>query len=231
MKIGILTVSHKRSRIDKCFCLMFDRLQASYPGLFLCVIAVSIEEEMKVFTDHGIEAYLYKNNPVGEKHNYVLKMLEGRCSHVLHLGSDDIIDNNFMNALIKGAEKDIVWGQGLVFYSVQDKKARFWDQPFRNVAGPAKLMRSELLDRVNWHIWDDAINKGLDHSCFLTMEPLISSKLVFQSNKVGGLLLDIKSEVNINPYHKFAKIGREVGLEYIYKRLSTPEVEYLKSLN
>jgi len=45
--IGILTVSHKRPKIDKAFCLMIDRIMKDYPGIFLPACAVSLPEEKK----------------------------------------------------------------------------------------------------------------------------------------------------------------------------------------
>jgi hypothetical protein len=231
MKIGLLTVSHKRPTIDRCYCLMVERLMVSFPGLFIPVVVVSIEEEKKTFEEFGIETYLYKNNPVGEKHNFILEKLRGRCTHVMHIGSDDIIDNNYAAMMIANSENDIVWGRGISFYSVKKKCARYWDEPYRNVAGPGKLISAGLLDRVNWHIWDDNVDQGLDHTAFKTMEPFIESRFVFNVKNADGLYVDIKSEVNINSYDRFAGCGKELGVDYIFNRISKKESDYLKSLN
>jgi hypothetical protein len=91
--IGILTVSHNRPKIDKAFCLMIARITKDYPGMFLPICAVSLPEEARTFEEHGIETYLYANNPVSNKHNYILGKLKDRVKHVLHMGSDDIINN------------------------------------------------------------------------------------------------------------------------------------------
>jgi hypothetical protein len=48
--------------------------------------------------------------------------------------------------------------------------------------------------------------------------------------EINGLLLDVKSEQNINTYHAFRNSGVELDPEYIYQRLPQNEVEYLKSL-
>jgi len=231
MKIGIPIISHKRPKIDKCFCLMVDRLMNDYPGLFLPVCVVSLEEDKAVFEEHGIETHLYKNNPVGEKHNYCLSLLKDKCSHVFHIGSDDLVDNNYMNELIKFADKDIVWGRGLVFYSVRRKMARFWEEPFKNFAGPNKLISARLLDKLDWHIWDDDIDKGLDHSSSLKLLSMAESKHIIMIRSIGGLFVDIKGETNINGFEKYINNGREIGIDHLRKRLPANEWEYLKSLN
>jgi hypothetical protein len=231
MKIGLLTVSHHRPHIDKCYCLMVERLMRDYPGLFLPVAVVSEAEEMITFEDSGIETYQYKNNPVGEKHNFILNKLRGRVTHVLHLGSDNIIDNRFIDELLKGADCDIAWGRGIVFYSVRLKVARYWDSPYKVTAGPDKLISAELLDRVDWHIWDDTKDSSLDHSAFATLEPHIKTKYTFMARELGAMLVDIKSDVNINSFNQFCNCGTEIGVNYIYKKISTEESEYLKTLN
>lgn len=231
MKIGLLTISHNRPQIDKCFCLMVERLRNDFPDIFLPLCVVSIEEEKDIFEQYGVETYLFPNNPVGKKHNFGLDKLKGRCSHVFHIGSDDIVDNNYVVNLLKGSDKDITWGQGLVFYSVKFKTARYWEEPFRTIAGPGKLISAKLLNKANWHIWDDDIDKGLDNSAFQTLSPFIESKYVFITKPTKSLFVDIKSEVNINPYRGYANHGREIGLPYIFEKLSQKEVDYLKSLN
>jgi len=228
--IGILTVSHNRPKIDKAFCLMIARITKDYPGMFLPICAVSLPEEARTFEEHGIETYLYANNPVSNKHNYILGKLKDRVTHVLHIGSDDIINNNYLNELLKYKDNDLVWGVGLYFLSSSKGLVRFWDMPFRQAAGPAKLMSAELMDRCNWHIWEDGLDHALDHSCYRIMEPHIRTKHIFKAIDIDGIMVDIKSDVNINPFETFARIGKPVNIDYLYNRLSEPEVNYLKSL-
>jgi len=231
MKIGLMTVSHKRPDIDKCYCLMVDRLRNDYPDLFLPVCVVSLEEDKKVFEEHGIETYLYKNEPLGEKHNFAIKKLRDRCTHVLHMGSDDVIDNTYVDQIIKYADYDYVWGLGLMFYSVRQKRIRFWEGANKNLGGPGKLVRAELLNKVDWHIWNDKLNCGLDKSCFEILTPHVQTVKRFSVAATKCMLLDIKSDMNINPYHLFMYNGKEIGFQYIVKRISKVESEYLESLN
>ena len=228
--IGILTVSHNRPKIDEAYCLMIDRLTRDYPNTFLPIATVSVEEEMETFKNHGIEVYQYKNNPVGEKHNFTINKFRDRVSHIIHLGSDDIIDNNYINEILKHQGVNIAWGIGVYFYDTQNKVARFWDAPYRQVAGPAKIISAELLDKCNWHIWDDTINSGLDHSCWKGMLPHIGSQATFRVKDINGLMVDLKSETNINLYRPFSTIGNQIEAEFIYNKISKPEADYLRSL-
>jgi len=210
---------------------MVDRLRNDYPDLFLPVCVVSLKEDKKVFEEHGIETHLYKNNPVGEKHNYGIKQLQGRCSHVLHLGSDNIINNAYVDQIIKYADNDYVWGMGMIFYAAYSMKARYWELSNTNIGGPGKLLSAELLDKVDWHIWDDNLDRNLDGSCYKILDPHIKSKRRFLNKAAGAIIVDIKSEVNIHPFQMFINNGTMLDPEYMYKRLSQVEVEYLQSLN
>ncbi|HLO59819.1 MAG TPA: hypothetical protein VK179_13810 [Bacteroidales bacterium] len=230
MKIGLLTVAHKRPEVSKAYCLMVDRLMKDYPDIFLPVCAVSLQEDFDIFNSHGIETYIFPNDPVGAKHNFILGKLRDRVTHVLHLGSDDLINNNYVDELIKNAKNDLVWGVGLYFLSLRTGQARFWDMPYRNVAGPAKLISKRVLKAVDWKIWNDRLNKGLDHSCFSILEPHIKSRHIFQITDVNGLMVDIKGSYNINPFETFLRVGKEVDREHIYNKLPAAEVEYLKSI-
>ena len=231
MKIGLPIISHNRPQIDKCFCLMVDRLRNDYPDLFIPVAVVSLESDKLTFESHGIETHLYKNNPVGEKHNYCLSLLRDKCTHIFHVGSDDLVDNNYINEVIKYADRDIVWGRGLVFYSIKRKRARFWEEPFRNFAGPNKLVKAEILDQLDWHIWDDNIDRGLDHASSINLFTAVQTKHIIMIREIGGLFVDIKSEININSFDKYINNGREIGIDHLRKRLPANEWEYLQSLN
>jgi len=192
---------------------------------------VSLEEDKKVFEEHGIETYLYKNEPLGEKNNFAISKLRDRCTHVLHLGSDDVIDNTYVDQIIKYADNDYVWGQGLMFYSVKTKRIRFMEEANRSLGGPGKLIKAELLDKVNWHIWSDTLNAGLDKSCFEILTPYVKTVKRFSIANTKCMLLDIKSDVNINPFHLYMNCGKEIGFQYIVKRISKVESDYLQSLN
>jgi hypothetical protein len=231
MKIGILTASHKRPKIDKCFCLMVDRLRGSYPDLFTPICVVSLEEDRKVFEEHGFETFLYPNDPLGTKHNFLYSKAKGRFTHILYLGSDDIIDNNYVDELLRNADKDIVWGRGITFYSAQQQKARYWDAPYKWVAGPAKLISSKILDEVDWIACNPICKNDLEHRTWDILLPFIKTKHSFIVQNIGGLFMDIKSEVSMNPYQDFTNNGIEADLDNIYRKLSSKEVEYLKSIN
>lgn len=228
--IGLLTVSHKRPKIDKAYCLMTDRIMKDYPGVFLPVCVVSLAQEAELFREHGIETYVYKNDPVSDKHNYIFKKLRGRVSGVLYLGSDDIIDNRYIDELLSNRDKDIVWGVGIYFYQADTGIARFWDAPYRHAAGPAKLISERLLDKCDWTIWKDGLNNRLDHDSYQIMEPFIESRHVFKVRDTGAVMIDIKSDFNINSFKTFAQMGIQIDAEFLYNKIGSSEADYLKLL-
>jgi hypothetical protein len=230
--IGIVTASHKRPEIDKLWCLSIERIRISFPDIFGVVVVVSEREDKKVFEDHDMEVHITKNEPLGTKHNFLFnRAKEWGFTHLLYLGSDDIVDDNYITELLKHQDKDIVWGRGLTFYSVQQHRARFWDAPYQNAAGPAKLINARVLDAVNWTAYYPENNNNLEHKSYEIMSPFIKTKHIFSVSEVGGLMMDVKGKTSINSYNQFANVGIERSLEYIYSKLSVEEVKYLKSLN
>ena len=229
--IGIVTASHKRPEIDKLWCLSVDRMRLCYPGYFGVIAVVSEEEDRKVFEDHNIEVHTTDNNPLGTKHNFLFAKARGRFTHLLYIGSDDIIDNNYLDELLRHTDKDIVWGQGLTFYEVTSHRARFWDAPYKRVAGPAKLINAKVLDAIDWVAYIPEVNNNMETKSYALMEPFIKSVHTFKVEEVGGLMMDIKGKTNINSFKEFANVGREMSLQYIYDRLSKEEVDYFKTLN
>jgi hypothetical protein len=229
--IGIMTVSHKRPRIDEVYCLMIQRLMSHYPSLFIPVSVVSIEEEKTVFEKYGIETYIFENSPLGAKHNHAIGKLKGKVTHVLHLGSDNVIDDNYMNELLSHLDVDIVWGKGLVYYSSSNHRARLWEECYKQSPGPGRLMRTEILDKVNWQPWTEGLENGMDGNCYENIKPFIQTIHTFLIKDFKSLLMDVKSEMNMHPYNLFENNGRELNTDYIYSKLSIQESKYLQTLN
>lgn len=226
-----MTVSHNRPRIDKLWCLQIDRIMNDFPGIFLPIAGVSVPDEAETFREHGIETHIYKNNPVGEKHNHVLKKLKGRVTHVLHVGSDNVVCNNFIEEILRHLDKDIVWCLGVYFVLAGTWRARFWDLPYRDAPGPGKLMSAELIARCGWGVWDSTRDNRLDHTSYDIMKPHVKTLHTFKLMDAGALLIDFKSEVNINPYRSFSSVGIPVDVDSIYPRLSQAETDYLRDYN
>jgi hypothetical protein len=235
MKIGISTQVYKRREINLAFCLMVERLQKSFPDLFLPIAVYSLPGDNDIFESFGIQCYQYKNEPLGEKFNYAIQQLEGKVTHVFYIDSDDIVDDSFIENLISRSDADIARCMGVYFLCVDHKtayngKARFLDNTYRNYGATAVLYNSRLLDKTGWKIYQGFENDKMGYMSAEFMNPFINTVEIFRLDATKSILLDIKSSTNMNLFNQFSSTGKEVDPELIFQKFSEKEVNYLKSL-
>lgn len=235
MKIGISTQAYKRKEINLAFCLMIERLQESFPDLFLPVCVYSIPGDNEIFEAYGIQCFQFENKPLGEKFNYGFQQLRGKVTHVFYIDSDDIVDNTFIENLISRSGADIARCMG-VYFLCTDKntayngKARFLNNTYRSYGATAVLYNANLLERTDWKIYQGFENDKMGYNSGEFMNPFIKTVEIFRLDDSGSMLLDLKSSTNMNSFTQFARTGVEIDPEFLYKKLSEKEVNYIKSL-
>jgi hypothetical protein len=232
--IGILTSAYKRPHISKAFCLMIDRLLRNYPGLFIPVSVVSLEEDRVLFEEHNIETYIHQNRPLAGKWNLGLSKLKGRVSHVLLIDSDDIINNNYMDQLLANSGNDLVWCRGVYILCAERNgfkgRVRFWDAPYKDFGTTGVLINGKLLEKTDWKIYEGTEDTQMGYNSHEYLLPHITSEYKFQLRETKSILLDIKSEESINGFKDFINSGVEVDFDTMISMFAKPEVDYLKSL-
>lgn len=235
MKIGITTQAFGRREINLAFCLMVERLQISFPDLFLPVCVYSLPGDNEIFEAYGIQCFHFENKPLGEKFNHGFQQLRGYVTHVFYIDSDDIVDNTFIENLISRSGADIARCMGVYFLCTDKKtayngKARFLDNTYRNYGATAVLYNSRLLDKTDWKIYQGFENDKMGFMSAEFMNPFISTVEIFRLDDSGSMLLDVKSSTNMNSFNQFCNTGIEIDPEILYKKISEKESNYLKSL-
>lgn len=228
--IGILTTAYLRPQISEVYCLQIERLRETFKDTFLPVVVVSTPEDKALFEGHGIETHTHPNSPLGAKFQHGLDQLRGRVESVLLMGSDNLINDDMLRRLLS-RDEELVWPIGLYIYNTSGGsrgEVRVYDWFYKRYSSVGRLMRSSLLDRLDWRIWKGSELRAIDytsHQMLMLGRP--TTKMVPMLPK--GMILDIKSSVNMNSYTRFSKGGRVVD-SWVWDSLSESEQEALGRL-
>lgn len=139
------------------------------------------------------------NTPLSMKWNYGIqaaRLLD--VDAVLTFGSDNIINARAIELLVDGL-KGVEWVQpdGCWMWDLKTDRTMFCPMD----TGHGRIYSARLLDRMGWTLWADEANVKLDSKA---VENLIRYRArkreVLKMYERGGVVLDIKSGVNIWSY-------------------------------
>lgn len=154
---------------------------------------------------HWIE---YWNQPLGAKWNYGLKISQAWAyDYVMILGSDDIFTPGLWEHYKKAMEPFLDGGHyfGLLdFYFTDFARTKYCPGFQHNRKGEphgaGRMIHRSILEKLNWELWDNNINSGLDASMterLKTIPNLKNRSHFFRCKDIGEIALDIKSGGNI----------------------------------
>lgn len=224
--IGILTCAFGRPQISVLYCLQIKRIRESYGDLFHPVVVVSTKEDEALFNGYGIETHMYANSPLGAKFQHGLEQLRDMDA-VMLMGSDDLIDNTIIDKIISRSE-EVVWPIGLYMANTKGGEIRLFDWFYKAYSSVGRLVRRSVLDRLDWKLWSGKELRAIDHSSHMRL--LMGGPTMKMVPMLpDGVVMDIKSDMNINGYTRFSKGGKVVSDE-IMQGFSVDEREYFRKL-
>ena len=114
---------------------------------------------------HINDAWFYTyapNDPLSEKwQKGLVTIKQVNPDAVMIVGSDDLVTPKYIEAckylISKGA--DLVYLPGCYFYCTKTKRM-FWGWAER--LGLGRCVSRSLLNRLDWKLWPDGLNSGLD---------------------------------------------------------------------
>lgn len=228
-KILVFLALWKRPRITELCFKGLNRLR-QHPNFDIQVLAVASEPEMLPLCEkYNVHAVTHENLPLGRKKNFGLQAAKSfEFDYLLEIGSDTLV----LNDLLDEYRRSFIGVHH--FFGIGD--AAFIDsetQECRRVGGAStygggRMISRVALEKMNWTIWPDKQNKGLDNASVLKLAT--QGGFFYQQLKPGSvpLVIDIKSEVNIWPFNHL--LGVKYDAERILERLSEDEVETIKEL-
>lgn len=185
-------------------------------------LAVISEDEMKPLCEkYGIDWVFYKNFPLGEKKNFgIQEALKREFDYLVEIGSDDILKNEFLSLYTWGTH-DVFGLNDFIIMNSEDGECRRISG--KNMKyGTGRAIRKECLTVKLWH---DKASRGLDNSAMIAFA--VNGFTTRRFSNEEPLSIDIKSEVNIWPFHK---IGKRYPTDKALQGLSVGEVDLIQSL-
>ena len=172
----VLTCTWGRTDITEIFVNSLINTQLKLNNLFNFknIVIDSENSNIEFFEKNNqFTYYNYKNFPVSNKWNYGLSKIKNiDFDFVLFMGSDDIIDENILMEYYDIMKKgyDYIGINDLYFFNKINNKYYYWpgysvdSGRFGESLGLGRCLSSRLVTHLNYEIWDNNLNRGLDGS-------------------------------------------------------------------
>jgi hypothetical protein len=215
VRIGVLITLWKRPGLAGLVLSRCKSIKEKLsPLLDLEVMVVGSEGEASrvLAAANGFEYLECNNNPLGAKYNAGLRALKERdVDAVVLVGSDDFVDHRLFSTYAAGLRAGYALLGILDMYllDLENLRTCYWrgygprGGRQGESLGLGRCISRSLLDQVNWTLWDDTLNRGLDGSM---IERLASHLLAsperfplgtFSIREHGISAIDVKSDVNL----------------------------------
>src|SRR3989304_634356 len=208
MKIGVITAVWKRPEIFEMFAKCILEIKKNTKHELLVIVAGSeLHESEKLVTKYGFAYIEIKNNPVSNKFSAALKRAEQQqCDYVLLMGSDNMLSLDLWKHYEKAiTDKIDFFGlKDLYFYDTVSKRAAYWggyiDERKGKPCGAGRLLSKKLLNKINWKLWKEGLDKGLDNSMEMILRNVQYTRRLISLKENGVHAIDVKSEINITKF-------------------------------
>lgn len=200
----------------------------SHPDFKIESLAVISEESMiPLCEQYGIRWTMYKNQPLGEKKNHGLSVAkEIDFDYLLEIGSDDLVLNELLDDYKNYIGKFDFFGiTDAAYINSETGECRRLISK-HSTYGAGRMVSRKTLEAVNWKLWNDKIERGMDNNSVLGLQ-----RKGFTYTKTKPLafpgVIDVKGQENIWRFNYF--LGQPYDKLEVYKRLSPQEVKMLDS--
>lgn len=225
---GIVTINNGRPKVLELWCAQINRLRTDLKA-FIPAVVVSGAEDEAICTKYSIRHITQKNVPVTAKWNTAFRYMRWlEVDYTIILGSDDIMATDLLIAEIKQMNRGIslIGVEKIYFYAGDGAyKGQMTSITGRKILAPAKVISKKVLDNIDWVVCPTEKNWGMDAIMDKTIRHFVGSCMAV----VDGMVVDVKTKVNLNSFRVFARRQTENPQEF-YKILSEKELELLKKL-
>lgn len=203
------------------------RLQTSKDFDFKVMAVVSCASDLKWCYDRDIPVTPADNKPLGRKQNTGLQSLKDvDFDYICQLSSDLLLAKPelYLPAIKEGY--DMIGFDRALFMDGKSKDAvRFIKGNNHKMIGACRLISKRVIEKCGWKLWDDDLNRNLDHSSQQRILRHGTYKVIKKDAVVG-----IKSDIQITSWKTIKRLGKEVDVQVVYDMLSEKEVELIKKL-
>lgn len=151
----------KRPQITEICFLGLERLK-KVKGFEIIPFAVISEPEMiPLCKKYGVAWTMHDNLPLGAKKNHGLKQVKGiEFDYLMEIGSDTLILDELLGHY-KGIDLDFFGVSDVAFIDTETGACRRWISK-QTMFGAGRMIKRSVLERVNFNLWPEQLNRGLD---------------------------------------------------------------------
>jgi hypothetical protein len=157
---------------------------------------------------YGFKYIEIENQPLATKMNATtIKAVEDGYSHVICLGSDDLISKELLNEFIRLMKKgyDFIGVLDWYFYDTTTGKASYWGgyidrQRKGHTCGAGRVISASLLKEWNNAPWEVQHSDFLDNSMQGKLLKTNRHVKTFRLKDRGLFAVDVKSSTNMTPF-------------------------------
>lgn len=207
IKIAVITTAYKRPLILDLFLKNFITVQEEVKEWCELKLYIAGDEEINYGNTDGCTFIRFENNPLGMKWNSLLEFTKA-ADYNLITGSDDIFNAQLLHSYkpyicsgydylgLLDSYYYYIYYPDCMRYSEGYKGARYGEPD-----GGGRLIHKSILEKVNYKLWDDELNSGLDLSMTNRIKPFITKSKFLNGKENGIYFIDIKSDVNITHFN------------------------------
>jgi hypothetical protein len=221
MNIQIVIPIWKRPEVTKvCFDYLSSMIAMLPQHEFNVLCVISEPEYKEMCNRYGFDFVAYKNEPLGEKINFGIKTALERNTwdYLMTMNSDSVINPKlFFEYYDSLFDKDFFGVSRVTYVNYYTDEAVDFEYHF-SILGVARCMSRKMVERMFnelGEVYESSRNRGLDDSVLYNSRKLNILPHFVQYD--GQLVYDIKSDVNIHPWEKFAERGIKVTNELCCK--------------
>ena len=230
MKLALIIAVYNRTDLESVVLNRFKKQSVKYG--FEIIVAGSEGDISKGIAEgcHYIEV---ENNPVSKKHNAMLtKAKELKVDGVCLFGSDDMVNDAYFDYIysLNKNESELIGLDAIYFHDTLTQQLSFFNPEDRAYTiGAGRFFSKKVLDKMNWQLWDNDLNKGLDHNCSNRLRTKGIGEKVVSLRKNNIFMVDIKHMQSITN-RVILEVGKRVPYHILTEGLGHYTIEKIKPL-
>jgi len=224
-KLLIYLAVWKRPYITEICFNGINRLRTHPDYDVQAVAAISEESMIPLCEKYGIDWVMVENTPLGAKKNKGLQYCKQfDFEYLMEIGSDDLITNELLTHYKPYLKHGFIGVKDLAYLDSKTGDC-VRVQSNNSTYGAGRIISREFLEKANWTLWKDYLNRGMDNNSIFKFAGLkVGYKMIPPMETPG--VIDIKSDVNIWKFNK--SLGKPYEKEKLFKYLSDVEVEMIE---
>lgn len=231
MRNALLICVYKRHDLEKITIENFKRQSQKFGFDVIIVGSEGILSKQLAEGCHYVEC---NNFPVSNKHNKGLeKAKELNAKGVILMGSDDIVSDSYFEFIEQFGEQtsELIGLKDLYFYSTESKKLGYWKgyTSTSTTVGAGRYFSRAILEQMNWQLWSEKRNKGLDTDCLKRLTKQGITERIFTMEESNVFLVDIKHSRSITD-KCIIEVCEPVNSDIMAKRVAKKTLEQVQAL-